>query len=159
MWFWLHQELRTRNLMPSAHITDEEFKAQEVWMTGKTVSYLPAVSLQSYKGQNAVTIAILTCGLYLSEQLLLLQPFLKWHDFRVWPTHIRTYLLHTHTHHFYKLWNSLQWQNDHFSHLSLFPSPVLFFWTSSHLKEGKWGLRNALAQYRSLNLICWWYIN
>ena len=94
MWVSLHQQLRNRNLTHFAHITDEEFKAQGVWLTGRTVASLPqSVSSPT----NAVMIAFLTCGLHLSEQLLILQPFLKWHDFKVWPTH---------THHFYKLWDA-----------------------------------------------------
>ena len=94
MWFSLHQQLRNRNLTHFAHITDGEFKAQGVWLTGRTVASLPqTVSSPT----NAVMIAFFTCGLHLSEQLLILQPFLKWHDFKVWPTH---------THHFYKLWGA-----------------------------------------------------
>ena len=94
MWFSLHQQLRNRNLTHFAHITDGEFKAQGVWLTGRTVASLPqSVSSPT----NAVMIAFFTCGLHLSEQLLILQPFLKWHDFKVWPTH---------THHFYKLWGA-----------------------------------------------------
>ena len=96
MWFSLHQQLRNRNLTRFAHITDEEFKAQGAWLIGRTVVSWPQ---SASSPTNGVMIAFLTRGLYLSEQLLILQPFLKWHDFKVWPTH-------THTHLFYKLWDA-----------------------------------------------------
>lgn len=47
---------------------------------GRTGASLPHLASSP---TNAVMIAFLACGLRLSEQLLILQPFLKRHDFKV----------------------------------------------------------------------------
>ena len=94
MWFSLHQQLRNRNLPHFAHVTEEEFQAQGVWLMVRTVASLPHLASSP---TNAVMVAFLACGFHLSEQLLILQPFLKRHDFKVWQTH---------TYHFYKLWDA-----------------------------------------------------
>jgi len=105
---------------------------------------LPVVSLQSYRQQKALVIAFLNVG------FACLNHFYSFSDM------ISGFNQHTHTqHHTFINWGMLYSGKMIISSISpSFSSPVLFFWTSSHLKEG-----NALAQHCSLNLICQWCIN
>lgn len=69
-----------------------------------------------------------------SKHPLFLPLFPKWHDVRIWPTHMHPHSTQ-HTHIFIN-WGVLQRQNDH-ENLFHFPSlSSLSFWTSIPLQEG-----------------------